>query len=279
MKKVAIQGIKGSYHDIAIHNFFEKEDVDLVCCDNFKHVFDSVKQNNQILGIVAVENTIAGTIMQTFNLFRENDVSIFGEIKLRISHCLAALPGQKIKDIIEVRSHPIALRQCEEFLDSRKWEITEGEDTASSARDISEKKIAGRAAICSVQAAKDYNLEILEKGIETNKHNFTRFLIFSDKWDIEKYSPKDKLEKASLVFTMPHESGALSQILSILSFYGNNLTKLQSSPIIGREWEYMFYADLTFKDYIKYKQSLDAIRPLTKNLKILGEYKIGKQIK
>lgn len=278
MKKVAIQGIKGSYHDIAIREFFKNEDVNIVCCTNFKNVFESVK-NGESLGIVAVENTIAGSIMQNYNHFKEEDVFIFGEIKLRISHCLAALPGQHIEDIKEIYSHPIALRQCEDFLEKRNWSISEGEDTASSAKEIADKKIKGRAAICSTLAAKEYNLEILETSIETNKHNFTRFLLFSDRWDIDQYSEKGNTEKASLVFSMPHETGALSQILSILSFYENNLTKMQSTPIVGREWEYMFFVDLTYKNYIKYKQSLDAIRPLTKNLKILGEYKIGKQIK
>lgn len=278
MKKVAIQGIKGSYHDIAIREFFKNEDVNIVCCTNFKNVFESVK-NGESLGIVAVENTIAGSIMQNYNHFKEEDVFIFGEIKLRISHCLAALPGQHIEDIKEIYSHPIALRQCEDFLEKRNWSISEGEDTASSAKEIADKKIKGRAAICSTLAAKEYNLEILETSIETNKHNFTRFLLFSDRWDIDQYSEKVNTEKASLVFSMPHETGALSQILSILSFYENNLTKMQSTPIVGREWEYMFFVDLTYKNYIKYKQSLDAIRPLTKNLKILGEYKIGKQIK
>lgn len=278
MKKVAIQGIKGSYHDIAIREFFKNEEVNIVCCTNFKNVFESVK-NGESLGIVAVENTIAGSIMQNYNHFKEEDVFIFGEIKLRISHCLAALPGQHLEDIKEIYSHPIALRQCEDFLEKRNWSISEGEDTASSAKEIADKKIKGRAAICSTLAAKEYNLEILETSIETNKHNFTRFLLFSDRWDIDRYSEKGNTEKASLVFSMPHETGALSQILSILSFYDNNLTKMQSTPIVGREWEYMFFVDLTYKNYIKYKQSLDAIRPLTKNLKILGEYKIGKQIK
>ena len=279
MKTVAIQGINGAYHDIAIRSYFENEDVNLICCNTFKQVFDAVKNAEDTLGIIAIENTIAGSLMQNYELLISNELFVFGEIKLRISHCLAALGNQKIDDIKEVSSHPIALRQCEDFLSTRNWLVTESEDTAMSAKEISNNKIAGRAAICSTLAAEIYGLNIIAKGIETNKHNFTRFLLLCDKAQISRFCKVNNLRKASLVFTLPHESGSLSQILSILSYYKNNLTKLQSSPIIGREWEYKFFIDLTYDDYAKYHQSLDAISPLTIDLKILGEYQIGKQIK
>ena len=278
MKRVAIQGIAGAYHDIAARAYFEGETIETIDCHSFKDVFSAIRKDNAILGIVAIENTIAGSLLQNHNLLRESDTSIIGEFKLRISHCIAVLPGQTMQDITEVHSHPIALMQCDDFLENHPdWKIVESEDTALSAKAIQEKNISGRAAICSKLAAKTYGLEILESGIETNKRNFTRFLIISDRWNSDQYINQQNIDKSSIVFTCRHEEGSLSQVLSVLSFYHNNLTKIQSMPIIGHEWEYLFFVDLTFNDYMKYKQSLDAIRPLTKNLRILGEYKTGRQ--
>jgi prephenate dehydratase len=278
MKRVAIQGIAGAYHDIAARAYFEGETIETIDCHSFKDVFSAIRKDNATIGIVAIENTIAGSLLQNHNLLRESDTSIIGELKLRISHCIAVLPGQTMQDITEVHSHPIALMQCDDFLENHPdWKIVESEDTALSAKAIQEKKISGRAAICSKLAAKTYGLEILESGIETNKRNFTRFLILSDRWNSDQYINQQNIDKSSIVFTCRHEEGSLSQVLSVLSFYHNNLTKIQSMPIIGHEWEYLFFVDLTFNDYMKYKQSLDAIRPLTKNLRILGEYKTGRQ--
>ncbi|HKL93627.1 MAG: prephenate dehydratase [Bacteroidales bacterium] len=278
MKHVAIQGIAGAYHDIAARSFFEGEDIEIIGCHSFKEVFATLRKDNNTLGIIAIENTIAGSLLQNHNLLRESDTSIIGEYKLRISHNLAAMPGQKLEDIREVHSHPIALMQCEDFLaEHPDWKVVESEDTAWSAKDIQEGKIMGRAAICSSLAAEVYNLDVLSPGIETNKRNFTRFLILSDRWNAEQYNTTSEINKASIVLTTQHTSGALAQVLSVLSYFQNNLSKIQSMPIMGHEWEYLFYIDLTFEDYMKYKQSLDAIRPLTKNLKILGEYKQGKQ--
>jgi len=278
MKKVAIQGVAGAYHDIAARGFFKGEDIEIIDCLTFKDVFATIRKDNGILGIIAIENTIAGNLLQNHNLLRESDTNIIGEFKLRISHVFAALPGQTMQDIKEVHSHPIALMQCEDFLKiHHDWKIVESEDTALSAKDIHDGQITGRAAICSKRAADIYSLHVLESGIETNKRNFTRFLIIADRWTADQYSSPSENNKSSIVFTTKHEEGTLSQVLSVLSFYHDNLTKIQSMPIIGHEWEYLFFVDLTFEDYMKYKQSLDAIRPLTKNLRILGEYKIGHQ--
>jgi len=278
MKKVAIQGVAGAYHDIAARAFFEGEEIEIIDCKTFKDVFTTMRKDNSIFGIIAIENTIAGSLLQNHNLLRESDTSIIGEFKQRISHSLAVLPGQKMEDIKEVHSHPIALMQCEDFLNGHPdWKVVESEDTALSAKAIRDGQIKGRAAICSEFAAKIYGLDILEKGFETNKRNFTRFLILADRWTAEQYNDFSDIKKSSIVFTTPHEEGALSQVLSVLSYYHNNLTKIQSLPIVGHEWEYLFFVDLTFDEYMKYKQSLDAIRPLTKNLRVLGEYKIGRQ--
>ena len=168
--------------------------------------------------------------------------------------------------------------QCTDFLDTLpNAKVVEKEDTAMSARWISENQLKGHAAKCGKMAAQIYKMEVLAEGIETNKRNFTRFLAIADRWTADEMLRGTDKNKSSLVFALPHTSGSLSKVLSVLSFYDMNLSKIQSLPIIGREWEYLFYIDLTFTDFTRYKQALDAIRPLTKDLKILGEYAEGKQ--
>ena len=274
MKRVAIQGVYGAFHEIAARNYFVGEEIDIVPCDTFKDLFRAMKNDDDLLGIIAIENTIAGSLLQNHNLLRESGCLIIGEHKLRIEHQLAVLPGQKLEDIREVHSHPIALMQCEDFLEAhRQLQAVERDDTALSAKEIAENKLTGRAAICSRLAAEKYGLEIIAEGIETNKRNFTRFLIIANPDLAYKMNRGMILNKSTLVFTLPHEAGSLSQVLSILSFYHMNLTKIQSLPILGREWEYQFYINLTFDDYERYRLSLDAIRPLTKEFLILGEYR------
>ena len=242
MKRIAIQGIKGSYHDMAAHYFFHNEDIELICCSTFEEVFATVKDDSTILGMAAIENTIAGSLLHNYELLCDSGLTIVGEHKLRISHSLLCLPDDNLEDITEVHSHPVALMQCREFLARHpRLKVVEGEDTAGSAEIISREQLRGQAAICSKFAAPLYGM------------------------------------KASLVFTLPHEEGSLSQVLSILSFYKLNLTKIQSLPLVGKEWQYMFYVDLGFDDYTRYSQSIDAITPLTKELKILGEYQDGRQ--
>ena len=274
MKKVAIQGVSGAFHEIAARQYFEGEEIESLPCITFKDLFRALAADESLLGIIAIENTIAGSLLQNHNLLRESGCMIVGEHKLRIEHNLAALPGQRIEDIQEVYSHPIALMQCEDFIDEhRHMKAIESEDTALSAKEIADNKIPGRAAICSSLAAEKYGLEVIARGIETNKRNFTRFLMIAEPTLAEEMTNGTLLNKSSLVFTLPHEEGSLAKVLSILSFYHVNLTKIQSLPIIGREWEYQFYINLTFDDYTRYRQSLDAIRPLTKDFQLLGEYK------
>lgn len=277
MKRVAIQGGIGAYHGIAAENFFGEE-VEIVPCITFRDIFASIKKDPNTIGIMAIENTIAGSLLGNYELLKENKLPIAGEFKQRIAHCLAALPGQTIHDIKEVQSHPIALMQCTEFLDKLPGvKVVEHEDTALAAKDVAEKQIKATAAICSERAAEIYGLNILARGIETNKHNFTRFLIFGNKWIVSEIQRDEVLTKSSIVFTLPHTEGSLSKVLSVLSFYGISLTKIQSLPIIGREWEYQFYIDVKFTDLERYHQSLDAIRPLISELKLLGEYPEGRQ--
>ena len=274
MKKVAIQGVSGAFHEIAARQYFDGEEIEILPCITFKDLFKALAADETLLGIIAIENTIAGSLLQNHNLLRESGCMIVGEHKLRIEHNLAALPGQSLQDLDEVYSHPIALMQCEDFLDShRHMKAIESEDTALSAKEIADHTILRRAAICSSLAAEKYGLEIIAKGIETNKRNFTRFLLIAEPSLAGIMVNGTLLNKSSLVFTLPHEEGSLAKVLSILSFYHVNLTKIQSLPIIGREWEYQFYINLTFDDYTRYRQSLDAIRPLTKDFQLLGEYK------
>lgn len=277
LKQVAIQGGLGSFHEIAARAFFANEEIEVLPCTTFKELFGRIHADENRLGIVAIENTLAGSLLQNHNLLRESGCLIIGEYKLRISHQFAVLPGQTMADIQEVHSHPIALMQCEDFLDERPHiVVVESEDTALSAQKIAEKKLTNRAAICSREACEKFGLEILAQDIETNKHNFTRFLIVAKKELAFQLIRGIELNKSTLVFTLPHAEGSLSKILTILSFYQMNLTKIQSLPIIGREWEYQFYINLTFDDYERYQQALTAIRPLTREFQILGEYREAK---
>jgi prephenate dehydratase len=277
MKKIAIQGVKGSFHDIAAHDYFKGEDIELVCCDTFESLFDEMKRDGSLLALVAIENTIAGSILHNYELLRNSGLTIVGEYKLRISHSIICLPDDDWDDITEVNSHPVALAQCYAFLKQHpNMRVVEADDTAGSAEQISMEKRHGHAAICSKYAASLYGMKILEEGIEDNKHNFTRFLVLADPWNADLLRDTHLCNKSSLVFALPHEEGSLSQVLSIFSFYKINLTKIQSLPIIGREWEYLFYIDVIYDDYTRFHQCLDAIIPLISELKILGEY-VSKQ--
>lgn len=279
MKKVAIQGGLGAYHEIAARNYFSDDEITILPCVTFRDIFAEAKKDPSLIGVMAIENTIAGGLLPNHDLLKINDLWIVGEHKLRISHCLAALPGQKLEDIKEVTSHPMALMQCDDYLDTMPWaKVVEHEDTALAAKDISHGNLHGVAAICSSYAAELYNLQILASGIETNKRNFTRFLVLAHEHMLPDLQKNNNINKSSLVFVLPHSEGSLSRVLSVLSFYSINLTRIQSLPIIGSEWEYQFYIDLTFTDYHRYKQSIEAIMPLVADLKILGEYSKGKNL-
>ena len=273
MIEIAIQGIQGSFHDIAARSYFKDQDVSLVCCDTFEQVFEAAKKDPELLVVVAIENTIAGSLLHNYELLRDSHMTIIGEHKQHIEHSLLTLPGETMADITEVNSHPVALMQCRSFLQKHPgWKVVETDDTAGAAADISQQQLKGHAAICSKYAAPIYNMQVVEEAIEDNKHNFTRFLVLADPYVADNMRDRYHSNKSSLVFSVPHESGSLSQVLSIFSFYHINLTKIQSLPIIGHEWEYLFYVDLTYTNYSRYQQSIDAIRPLIKQIKILGEY-------
>ena len=185
------------------------------------------------------------------------------------------LPEDNWADVVEVNSHPVALMQCREFLNRHDGlKVVEVADTAGAAATIKRRQLRGHAAICHKDAAAIYGMKVLEEGIETNKHNFTRFLILANPAKAGKYREMTKTNKASLVLSLPHEEGSLSAILSILSFYKMNLSKIQSLPIIGKEWQYLFYIDVAFDDYKRFHQAVNAITPLTHELQNLGEYTV-----
>lgn len=273
MKRIAIQGFHGSFHDIAAHEYFSGEQTQLICCSTFERVFEQMQQDPTIVGMVAIENTIAGSLLHNYELLRASGATIVGEHKLHIEHCICCLPDDDWSSITEVHSHPVALMQCRDYLSAHPGlKAVEAEDTAGSAEYIQEHQCHGHAAICHAEAARLHGLKVLENHIEDNKHNYTRFLVLSDPRKADFLRPIDQANKASLVFLVPHEEGSLSKVLTILSFYSINLTKIQSLPVIGHEWEYLFYVDVSFDNLTRYRQSIDAIIPLTRSLRILGEY-------
>ena len=259
MKRITIQGIAGCFHETAAHGSFPGEEVEVLPCVSFDEQFARMAADAELLGVAAIENTIAGSLLPNHELLRRSTLTVIGEYKLRISHVLAALPGQQIADIREVHSHPIALMQCGEYLKARPaMKVVERDDTAGSAREIAGQRLAGTAAICGAEAAELYGLD--------------RSSAASDVYKRQEFTDPARTDKASLVFTLPHAQGSLSKVLTLLSFYGINLTKIQSLPIIGREWEYRFYVDVTFDDPVRYRQAVDAARPLTSDFRILGKY-------
>lgn len=272
MKRVTIQGTEGCFHDAAAREYFKGEEIETIPCETFQEMFDALRTDSSLYGVLAIENTIAGSLLQNHELLRQSNHTIIGEHKLHIEHCLCALPGQTIDDLTEVYSHQVALWQCEKFLDAhRNLKAVTYYDTAGAAKDIAHNKRMGHGAICGTYAANLYGLNILETSIQTNKRNSTRFLILADPV-VAHDEPKRIVNKASIVFTLQHKQGSLAKVLTIFSFYDINLSKIQSHPIIGREWEYRFYVNLTFDDYIRYQQAIMAVRPLINDFKILGEY-------
>jgi len=276
-KRIVIQGGYGAFHEIAATHYFENQEIEILPRNTFKEVVTSLKKHNVDYGIMAIENSIAGSFLPNYTLLRESAMRIIGEIYLRIKQNLVALPGQTINDIREVYSHPMAILQCQQFFDQyENIRLVESVDTALSAKELKEKGLKGVGAIASELAADKYDLEIIAEGIETNKMNYTRFLILGE--NNHHNIIKDGFNKSSVYFALAHQIGCLSKVLSILSYYNINLTKIQSLPIIGKDWEYQFYVDLEFSDINLYRQSLQAIGPFTSDLGILGEYMKGKSI-
>lgn len=279
---VAIQGGYGAFHEIAARKFFEGEYIEIVPCDTFEDLFDALEDGQADCAMMAIENSVAGSILANYRLLHNSRVKIYGELYLRIKQNLMAFPGQTIDDIQEIRSHDIALQQCQQFitpLRKRGARIVVSKDTALSAKEIKEEELLGVAAIASTLAADMYGLEILAEDVEMIYENFTRFLMITNKQHIKelhKIITRHK-NKASICFRLPHEEGILSKVLSVIAFYKINLSKIQSLPVIGGEGEYFFYIDLVFDEYERYEWAINAIKPLTKGLEVLGEYQQGEK--
>ena len=278
MRKVAIQGYMGCFHEQAARLFYGERpghsgqsDVSIVECDTFEGLYKAMEEGRADAAVMAIENTVSGGLLHNFELLRRQDVKVKGEIYIRIEQNLMALPGQTLQDIKEVRTHFMAINQTRPWFEKNApWiKLIESEDTAKSAGEIAKNGEKGVGAVASALAAELYGLNIQAPGIETYKQNFTRFLILDPNYTV----PREQINKAILCFTLPHKPGSLAQILTILSFYEMNLTRIQSLPIPGREWQYFFYADIKFSSVERYLQALSAVRPLIEDFQILGEYK------
>lgn len=266
--KIAIQGVNGAFHEIAAREYFGK-DVTTLNCEQFKDLFEAVEHGTADYGICAIENTIAGSILENYLLLKKSKLKVIGERSLHITQNLMVLPGTKIEDVREVYSHPIAIQQSKDFFDNYPTiKLINWSDTAASAQKIADEKLVHSAAIASEYAAELYGLEIIARQIQTNKKNYTRFLALSR-------TAVDSKEnnKASICFELTHQPGSLVDVLAVFKKHEINLTKIQSLPILGSPYQYTFYVDVEWNDRAKYDQSLTDVLKLVSNLSVLGEYK------
>jgi len=272
-RKIIIQGYPGAFHEEAANNYFNGEKLDIVPAMTFEILAKELVENKGIdFGIMAIENSIAGSLLQNYRLLRENKFLITGEIYLRIRHNLMALPGQTINDIQEVISHPMALNQSMKFLKSLgDVRLIETEDTALSAKNIAEKKRSNVAAIASVTAAELYGLDILAQGIETSDVNYTRFFIIKKNGIVPKI--KGDENKASIYVRVKDEKGSLLSVLNVIAQHDINMSKLQSYPVLGSMKEYYFHIDLEFDDVVQYKKLINELKKYTLITEELGVYK------
>ncbi len=269
--KIAIQGIATSFHEVAALTYFN-EPIETVECLSFHQLCESLKNGTSDYAVMAIENSIAGSILPNYFLLQDYHFNIIGELYLPIHMNLLVLPGTKITDIKTIESHPMAIRQCSEFLHSLNGvEIRESDDTALSAKRVKELKLKNTAAIANEFAAKKYGLTILEKRIETHKKNFTRFLVLA-----KRSNGKIESNKASLCFEVANEVGSLADALMTFKNNSINLTKIQSIPIIGRPSEYSIHIDVEWKRRKNYDTAMQEIIRQVKNLNVLGEYKKAK---
>jgi prephenate dehydratase len=269
--KIAIQGITTSFHEVAALTHFQ-EPIQTIECLSFHALCESLKKGDADYAVMAIENSIAGSILPNYFLLQEYHFSIVGEVYLPIHMHLLALPGVKLSEITNIESHPMAIRQCSDYLYKLKGiQISESDDTAVSARKVKEQKLKNTAAIANEYAAKKFGLQILEKSIETHKKNFTRFLILT-----RKTKALTDSNKASLCFEVANEVGSLADALMTFKDNSINLSKIQSIPIIGKPSEYSIHIDVEWKKRKSYDQAIHEVLRQVKNLNILGEYKKAK---
>jgi prephenate dehydratase len=273
--KIAIQGVQGAFHEIAARYFHTADDIEIVPADTFDILVQKVESGEADAAVMAIENTIAGSILRNYNLLNNSNLRIKGEVFLRIKQNLMALNGVKIEDLKEVHSHPIALQQCVDFFEKYPHiRLVEAHDTALVAREIKEKKLKKIGAIASELAAEIYGMNILAPAIETYKKNYTRFLYISkDDQTFDTHTPQ--FDKVSVVFSTNHTVGSLHKALDVLSKHNCNLTKIQSAPIMDKPWEYMFFVDFTIGNYSDYPKAMLELLRVAAEVKVLGEYKSG----
>lgn len=269
-KTIAIQGIEASFHEVAAKKYFGNE-IETVKCLSFNELCRVLRDEEADFAMMAIENSIAGSLLDNYKLLQEHSFHIIGEVYLRIKMNLLALKGTKLEDIKFVQSHPIAIRQCIDFLNKLpEAHVEEKEDTALCAKNIATENLVNVGALASEACAEEFGLEILASGVETNKKNFTRFLVLSRVPDIT-----NKNNKASISFQLPHDPGALAKILTEFATANINLTKIQSVPIVGKPYEYYFHVDFEWSEYPKYELAMEKVAVLAENLEILGEYQQG----
>lgn len=268
--RIAIQGIKGSNHHMVAEAYFGPE-IELVTCLSFHTLADRLMDGTADKAVMAIENSIAGSIIPNYALVFENNLHIIGEHYLSVHHHLMGLPNQPIEDITEVHSHPMALLQCREFLKTRpNIKMVEDVDTAETARRIQEQQLSGIAAIAPSRAAELYGLEILASDIQTIKSNATRFIILKTK---NKELPPEAINKASVRFLTDHKRGSLATVLNVMSDCNLNLTKIQSLPVIETPWKYSFFVDITFDQHEFFVKAKALLQIMTEDFRVLGEYK------
>ncbi len=266
-KRVAIQGIRASFHEEAAFKFFGT-DIETIECESFKKTCEVLKNKQADFVVMAIENSIAGSLLPNYTLLREYNFSIVGEVYLAIQLHLLALPGVKFEDVKYVQSHPIAIRQCSDFFEEfSHLQVVESSDTAACAKKIREENLTDTVAIANLLAAKLYDLEVMERRIESNKKNFTRFLILANK-------PLENVEvnKASLSFQVGNSVGSLAEVLNIFASHKINLSKIQSMPVLGKRNEYNFYVDIEWKNQADYDSAIRKVLKHTINFTIMGEY-------
>ncbi len=273
--RVAIQGVRGAFHEIAARETLGS-DIIAVECLTFRELVAATESGKADAALMAIENSVAGGILPNYSLLRNSQLQIVGEVYLRIMQNLLALPGETLESITEVESHPMAIQQCTDFLgDHPSWRVVESDDTALSARKIAEGNLTGKAAIGSSLAAELFGLQILAPEIESNKENYTRFLILTKKNGKVHNTTSDK---ASICFSAKHEPGALAAILRDIAECGVNLTMLHSLPKVGAKWEYVFHADLCYDSYMQYLEAVKTLNETATSFKVLGEYQAGSEI-
>jgi prephenate dehydratase len=273
--KIAIQGIKGSFHHQVVKEYFS-ENVEIDECLSFEELIDSLLSGKTDQAVMAIENSIAGPIIPNYALIDKNNLHIIGEHYLSIHQNLMTLKGQKIEDIKEVHSHPMALLQCMDFLKQYpNIKLVEDKDTAETARRIQEKQLTGIAAIASKTASEMYDLEIIAPEIQTIKNNMTRFVIIKKQ---NSFLPESEINRASIKFELNHKRGSLAAVLNVMSDCKLNLTKIQSLPKIETPWKYSFFVDVTFEKYEDFAKAKTLLNIMAEYLKVLGEYKNTKPL-